>query len=301
MKLQFLTTTLFCAAISATSALPSGLRRKLQCAGEHDHDCDGTPDHDADDHDSSGGGAGCFSKVTTVEVEGKGVIKMDNLEVGDFVRVGKDNYSQVFSFGHLAKDAEADFLQIHFKSELAAAPKEAPIELTARHMLFVDGQPVRADSVKVGDMLNDGKIVTDVKSVKRAGVFAPFTQSGEIMVNGVRASTYVAMMDHVPLNQHYLAHMFLAPQRMLCGMNFAWCEKETYTADGFSNWSNWAIQLYMKANRVHPIGQYFLAGICAPILSTWYTVEQLFASPLLALATVAFFVYKTTTKKAKVA
>jgi len=78
-------------------------------------------------------------------------------------------------------------------------------------MLFVDGKPVRADSVKPGDMLGTYK-VTDISVVKRNGVFAPMTETGEeIVVNGIRSSSYVALTDHVPVNQHYMNHTFFAP------------------------------------------------------------------------------------------
>jgi len=297
MKLQLFTALSFFAVTSATaSSSPPGLRRQLDdCAGDHDHDCDGVPDHDADNHGSSDG---CFSKFTTVGVQGKGIIQMDELEIGDFVRVDKDKFSQVYSFAHRDGAHETDFLQIFAESDLTK-PTEAPIEMTPRHMLFVNGNVVRADSVKVGDMLNDSKTVTDIKSVKRAGVFAPFTRSGVIMVNGIKASTYVALMDHVPFNQHYLTHMFLAPQRLLCGIDFSWCENETYTTGGFSNWSNWAIQLYMKANNLNAFGQHLLTAVCVPILSAWYTCEQFFVSPFLGLVTAGFLLYKATSKKAK--
>ena len=82
------------------------------------------------DGDQEGGGDGndfppCFSAFDTVEAQGKGMISMDSLEIGDYVRAGKD-FSRVFSFAHLDLDAEGNFLQIHTKGPVARQPHALP-------------------------------------------------------------------------------------------------------------------------------------------------------------------------------
>jgi hypothetical protein len=242
--------------------------------------------------DTGGGSSECFSAVTTVEVQGKGTLSMDSLKIGDYVRAGKDgDFSRVFSFGHLDTDLVGDFLQIYSEG------KDQPIEITPNHMIFVDNKPVKAETVKIGDMLDEAK-VTKISSIKRSGVFAPITESGEINVSGVRASSYVAFVDGVVVDQHALVHMFFAPQRVLCGINFAWCENETYT-DGFSNWSNWAIQIYMKANEWSAFAKHAASVLAVLILPPLYTAEQFIVSPILSLAVLGYAIYKSTTKKVK--
>ena len=82
------------------------------------------------------------------------------------------------------------------------------IEMTPEHMLFVgSGKEARsAANVSVGDGLiaiNCGgtQRVTQITTVlKTGGVFAPFTRSGSIVVNGVVASAYSSDYYSVTLN-----------------------------------------------------------------------------------------------------
>ena len=74
----------------------------------------------------------CFSSVTTVEVEGHGITRMDALKIGDSVLTADGTYSKVYSFGHFAPQDETEFLQIHLNSMNLQA-----VEITADHMLYV--------------------------------------------------------------------------------------------------------------------------------------------------------------------
>merc|ERR1711862_223455 len=83
---------------------------------------------------------------------------------------------------------------------------------------------VPASSVKVGDVLamnNDTTAkVSKIGSVERKGAYAPFTYSGDIVVSGVVASNYVAMMPEeetgLPVSMQWIAHTFKAPHRFVC-------------------------------------------------------------------------------------
>jgi len=237
--------------------------------------------------DGDGGDGTCFSAFNTVEVQGKGMISMDSLEIGDYVRSGKD-FSRVFSFGHLEPDAEANFLQIHTEGSVA------PLEITDKHMVFRKDKAVRAEEVLVGDMLGDNK-VTKITSTKRTGLYAPITYDGSIVVNGIKSSCYVQFLDHVPADQHQFVHMFFSLQRVACSVNFGWCEAETYT-DGLSDYSSWAIKTYSYCNQFSAPVQWLLTVICGLILPTWYFVEQLYLSPI--LLAVGFLLYKSIKKSA---
>ena len=296
MKFQTSLVLSFLACAFASDAPGPALRsRKLEgdCAGNHDHDCDGVPDHDSEDHDDGGG---CFSALGMVLTQDKGTITMDSLQVGDFVQVGENEFSRIYSLAHLAPEVESDFLQIFTKG------KEAPLEITGRHMVYAKGTPIRADSIKVGDTLHDENMVTDIKVVKRAGLYAPLTETGDIVVNGIKASNYVAFMDHGLVNQHYLAHYFFSFQRTICRVNFDLCENETHTADeGFSTWSNWGIQLYMLGNYLPAIAQHIVILAALLVLPVFYTLEQLTLSPFLGFATIGYALHRAISKKAKVA
>jgi len=189
----------------------------------------------------------CFSGRNKVEVEdSRGTIRMDSLQIGDSVRVGDGKFAKIYSFGHRDTDAVVNYLQIEtdkFKN---------PLEISHSHMLFVlrDGtvtESVPASTIKIGDMIltensNTVAKVRNIKNVQRRGAYAPFTTSGDIIVNGLLASNYVSLMDEetttgIPIvSMQWIAHTFKAPHRMLCSLNFAICENESYDNNGLSTW-----------------------------------------------------------------
>lgn len=52
-------------------------------------------------------------------------------------------------------------------------------------MVFRAGKVLPTAWMNVGDVLSDGVTVTSIHTVSRRGVYAPFTASGSIIVNGV--------------------------------------------------------------------------------------------------------------------
>jgi hypothetical protein len=178
----------------------------------------------------------CFSGANQVDVLGKGIVPMNSLKIGDYVYAGKNKYSRVYSFSHLDVNAEVDYLQIYTEG------LDEPLEISEEHMVFLHPhhQALRASDVKVGDMLYGGQgtlVVTNVQWIKRRGAYAPVTESGDILVSGILASSYVSLLDGISpsmLNQHGLAHSVLSVHRMACTWNFGWCENETYNDDGLS-------------------------------------------------------------------
>ena len=213
----------------------------------------------------------CFSHVNTVEVQGQGHVSMDSLKIGDFVRAGKNKFSRVYSFLHLDRDVEAEYLQIH------AEGLKAPLEVSPEHMVFVKSTPVRASQVKVGDMLGENK-VSEIKTVKRRGVYAPVTESGDIVVSGVLASSYAAVHSYTPINQHTEAHAFFAVRRLVCAFNFGICENETYTEDGFPVWLSPMVHFALSTKQ-NPFAQFFASVVGLPFIAAAYILEQMIYSP----------------------
>jgi hypothetical protein len=270
-------------AVKTTEQLRSQLKRNLQTTSAPVSGGDGVEGGDGPGGDGTTESPTCFSRFNDVEVQGQGMISMDAIKVGDYVRTGTD-FSRVFSLAHLDHDVEADFLQIY------ADGLQKPLEITGMHMLFSSGKAVRADEVSVGDMLGDSK-VSEIKSVKRMGVYAPVTESGDIVVNGIRASSYFAFLDQVPFNQHVMSHFFFAPHRMMCSFDFKLCENEGHT-NGYTNWAYWAIQMMEKANEFVAPVQCFLAVSALPFISAAYGFEQMLIAPFTTLAVIAFMFYK---------
>mmetsp|Transcript_13348 Transcript_13348/g.19221 ORF Transcript_13348/g.19221 Transcript_13348/m.19221 type:complete len:609 (+) Transcript_13348:145-1971(+) len=193
------------------------------------------------------GGMGCFSGEMSVLEETRGVIMMKELQLGDRVLVEssmngveiKENiFEEVYSFGHLSHEITMDYYQF----------LPSMLELSWNHLVFLEGEtaPIPAELVRVGDILRGGKgPVTKIRRVTRRGVYAPLTNSGIILVNGIRASTYIAYQAsgylHIgnmktPFSFHWLSHAFEAPHRLYCLEIGANCQNEKYAETGISTW-----------------------------------------------------------------
>lgn len=192
----------------------------------------------------------CFSSETLVEIQDLGFIKMKDLQLNDMVRVGRGNhYEPVYSFGHRKVEAPADFLRF----------SPSGLELSRDHLVFVQGKgAIPASAVETGDRLisvaeqNTTVAVTAIHRVRRQGMYAPFTYTGTIAVNGVVASNYVSFQGDsnvvilgssfkTPFTYHWMSHTFQGPHRAWC-RNLG-CSQETYDTEGHSSWVSLSFRL----------------------------------------------------------
>jgi len=166
----------------------------------------------------------CFSGENVVDIEGTGPTLMKDVKTGDKVMVQEGRYETIYSFGHRNTAIPAEYLQISTK-------EGDTIELSENHMIFSQGKAVAANTIQVGDVIDkDGPpvVVTLIQTVTRNGVYAPFTTSGVIFVNGFRASCYVDMMASASnkgefdffgiekyLSMQALAHLYDTPRRVV--------------------------------------------------------------------------------------
>lgn len=151
-------------------------------------------------------GSVCFPANSMVLLETGEEIAMSNLSVGHRVHVGYGTYSPVFMFTHKLADTIARFVQI----ETATGHI---ISLTSSHYLYINSELAAAKSVVPGDKveLEYGApvTVTRVSSVLYRGLYNPQTIHGDIVVSGVRASTYTTKLEPV------VAHAALSPLRAM--------------------------------------------------------------------------------------
>jgi len=256
------------------------------CAAECDCDGDGCYQDGVEPPSDGGGGGGfavCFSGLNTVNVADRGMIQMRDLNIGDEVQVGRDEYSRVYSFGHYDKDVVVEFLKFHITG------LEQPLEISKDHMIFVENRgAIPASAVNVGEellLVNDGHNakVIKVESVHRKGAFAPFTDSGTISVNGVISSNYITMQDDLDaltvagvefVSMQWIAHSFQAPHRLVCKWNEQFCARETYSKSGISKWvygpyltSKWFLEQHVVVLMVFTLPVIFVAAICNMIES----------------------------------
>lgn len=182
----------------------------------------------------------CFPGTATCEVLGRGEVAMKDLKLGDQVLIEKGRYEKIYSFGHHSHDVKAEYLQLSTASR--------KLEISKDHMVFVEGgSSIPASSIKLGDKIEtlSGKYnaVESIKRVVRQGAYAPFTNSGTVVVNGVKASSFVAFQESETLliggvdsglTFQFLAHSFETPHRIWCSY-FSSCSVEHYT-EGVSTW-----------------------------------------------------------------
>jgi len=148
----------------------------------------------------------CFPSSAIVESLERGPIRMDSLKVGENVRTGIDGqFSRVFMFSHKDQYAMTTFVSLHTESGLS-------LTLSPGHLIPVgSGNLVRADNVKVGDIVSTNSriddAVTRISRVRAQGLFNPHTLSGSILVNGILTSCYTS--EVLPS----VAHALLAPIR----------------------------------------------------------------------------------------
>jgi hypothetical protein len=154
-----------------------------------------------------------------VHVKEKGDISIQDLKLNDWVLGADDKYERVIGWGHKSTTQKAKFIQLH----------PSMLELTETHMVYVSSRahPIPASMVKVGDTLaKNGDVVTRIATVRRRGVYNPYTLSGEIVVNGELCSVHCSHQENADvimigsmrtiLSWHTFVQFILAPLRISC-------------------------------------------------------------------------------------
>ncbi|CAK6977891.1 indian hedgehog B protein-like [Scomber scombrus] len=114
-------------------------------------------------------------------------------------------------------------------------------------VLVVEGEGGRSHGE--GRSHSEGRLshITRVTARQSRGAFAPLTERGTLVVDGVVASCY-AVVD-----QHSLAHWALSPLRVL----HSWTGAATHPGDGvhwYSRLLHWLGGLLLESGRLHPLG-----------------------------------------------
>jgi Hint module len=184
----------------------------------------------------------CFSGRNFVEIQHVGHVPMSQLRIGDYVKSGEDKFTQVYGFGHFDHNRDGVFLQITLHSEAndeaitsQASSLSMFLEVSPPHLIMIEKNHkqyrVPAREVRVDDILS-GHRVKSIQEVIRHGVYAPLTQSGDILINCILASNYVDLISLPSMillpDQHTLAYILFFPQRMFCRSFLELCKKEIY-------------------------------------------------------------------------
>lgn len=260
-------------------------------------------------------GLACFSDVATVQVQGRdNGVAMKDLQVGDRVWNG-ESFSPVYAFGHYSPNTKGEFLQIHHTQ---SSGKSRPLEITGEHLVYLHGQsyPVRADDVSVGDSLQgpDSSLkVTKINKVEKIGLYTPLTPEGTVVVDGVKASSYISLQagndfmelkNGTPvlgLSMHDYIHMGLSPMRLLCmGVSYQYCNTEN--EDGMPFYITLSVQANRWINEQHMAIQAVLLSSIILLTGISMTLENVFGpslAPLAVLSLVTAFLAKRRKKETK--
>lgn len=239
---------------------------------------------------------GCFAEDSTVEVLGKGITFMKDLQMGEQVMTARGYYETVYAFGHWDPYAQTEFLEITLNHTTQQTTSH--LKATKDHLIHIEkDRYVPAGQLKVGDILNDterSRVVQKIRQTKENGLYAPLTASGTLLVDKVHTSCYVSMQQGHPeyvelagfttiLSQHQLVHMATSPLRMLC-LNVApqLCNVVAITPEGGFAWftnSGFLLMNFLKHptwSMVIPMGPFLIA------MGLFWLLETLLGGPTLA-------------------
>ena len=202
--------------------------------------------------------ASCFPGNASVELRGGKRVRMDELKIGDFVlsvnpATGKPVYSRVYLWAHRDPHITATFLHI--------THPYGHLHISANHLILSGDRmrPVPARQLRIGDTIHfisscqqqqqqqqqqqplngeeKREILTsipilDIYTCNQNGYYAPFTNNGFLVVDGVTASVYSQVSTHSQsyggnswhnvthgliqqFGMHRVGHAVLTPMRMI--------------------------------------------------------------------------------------
>jgi hypothetical protein len=235
-------------------------------------------------------GFGCFSSSSMVLVKGRGSIKMQDLRVGDLVQVGDNIYEPIYSFGHHGPGIKTEMLQIKTDN--------LSLRLTHDHIVITSAHgPIPAALVKVGDhvVVPPGTaIVREITSVNEEGLYAPFTPSGKLVVDGILVSAYVALEPTEGvrlfggrwglLSHHWLSHIVETPHRLVCHDFGMYCPSERYGSDGTNASLTVLLHFGQWVYEQRGTLRVFMMSVVVIVWGTLFLFEQLVLHPFLTAA-----------------
>lgn len=154
----------------------------------------------------------CFPSDTQVTLSNGQRVRIDALQPGQDVSVGGGKFSRVYGFSHNDAHTLSHFIILSTESGHT-------LRATSGHFVYVNGLPTMMSRASIGDTLtlHNGKtskiIKIDTKLLR--GLYNPQTVDGNIVVNGVLATTFTAAVRPVFANAALLP--LRAVQRLFGG------------------------------------------------------------------------------------
>ncbi len=177
-------------------------------------------------------GGHCYASNSKVYLQDMTVKMAADVSVGDSLLVSAEcgtlKFSEVVIINHKSPDAPTEFCQIFYDLE------KEPLKITPKHIVMVNGSAQYAGDVKIGDTLLvlhkthtclEQRLVQRVEKITLRGFHAPITMDGKLVVDDVLTSCYAHVPEKFVLGRkvtgHKLAHIGMAPFRMMRKMNIA--------------------------------------------------------------------------------
>uniref|UniRef100_A0A8C2XU02 Hedgehog protein n=1 Tax=Cyclopterus lumpus TaxID=8103 RepID=A0A8C2XU02_CYCLU len=219
------------------------------------------------DHSMAAKSGGCFPGEASVTLAGGAQKSIGELRPGERVLASAGGGEMVYSEVLVFLDRDPATWKLFYTLHTEAG---ARLSLTAAHLVFVSGgncsegalagrgalgtvyasdaQPGQCVLVSRGGARR-GRLsrITRVSTGESRGAFAPLTQQGTLVVDGVVASCY-AVVD-----QHALAHWAFSPLRLI----HSWTGSTGSHRDGihwYSRLLHWLGRMLLDSGRLHPLG-----------------------------------------------
>lgn len=142
---------------------------------------------------SSSSGA-CFPASARVLMADGSEKRIDSIRLGEEVQDSRGTATKVYAFSHRAPDdVHYDFVRI------VARNATCSLTLSSGHYMLANGRMVAAAEVRPGDIVvchgKPASVQAVTTGVTDIGLFNVHTISGDVVVNGIVASTYTKAID----------------------------------------------------------------------------------------------------------
>ena len=167
------------------------------------------------------------------------------------------------------------------------ANNRTTLHISKGHYLYANKKLTFPKDVRLGDIVNTGETITDIRRSFKQGLFHPHTWSAKLMVDGVQTScntdfVELSIQDYVTTPFFYACYKLGVPIDMVPTSRMY---KGGSTAKIVSSWFD-GLRPYWSA----PL-QIFIGACVVPLLLCWVFPETL------AVAAMGYYVYKERTKK----
>ena len=156
----------------------------------------------------------CFSGDACVIVKGNmRPVRMRELQVGDLVLDHSLSYTRVVGWLHFSEVALSPFAVLDHECGQIVVSGDHLLYCTVQHAYVPAHSVVALESLYIdGSFVPSRVLRTETKL--QTGFFAPLTESGTLLVDGIRASCYASPNQlHFPVSQT-IANLALLPYRL---------------------------------------------------------------------------------------